>query len=316
MFHARTKHIEIDHRFIRDHIQHKIICLLPISTVDQLADILTKPLPTSRFKLLRTKLTITQDPLVIAVFCCMICYANGINEIFDIEIDKINKPYLPLASGEMSMTTAIAITSAFAIAGFAIVSHVGSRPLFWGSFLYFLIFTAYSTDLPFLRWKKREITAALSIIAGRGIAIQISTFLHMQTFVLGRQTDFSRPLILGTIVVSIFCVVIALLKDVPDIEGDKKFGIRSLAASLGPKKVFRICICLLEMVYIIAIVFGATSSRPWSKLITILGHSVLALFLWKQTMFVDLHNKFSVESFHILIWQLLSAEYMLLPLVR
>ncbi|KAL0911223.1 hypothetical protein M5K25_019346 [Dendrobium thyrsiflorum] len=138
----------------------------------------------------------------------------------------------------------------------------------------------------------------------------------MQTFVLGRQADFSRPLILGTIVVSIFCVVVALFKDVPDIEGDKKFGIRSLAASLGQKKVFWICVCLLEMVYIFAIVFGATSSRPWSKLITILGHSVLALFLWKQTMSVDLQNKFSVESFYVLIWQLLFAEYMLLPLVR
>ncbi|PKU64507.1 Retrovirus-related Pol polyprotein from transposon TNT 1-94 [Dendrobium catenatum] len=64
VFHARTKHIEIDHYFIRDHIQHNTIRLLPISTVDQLADILTKPLSTSRFKTLRHKLTITQNSLV------------------------------------------------------------------------------------------------------------------------------------------------------------------------------------------------------------------------------------------------------------
>ncbi|PKU71363.1 Retrovirus-related Pol polyprotein from transposon TNT 1-94 [Dendrobium catenatum] len=58
VFHARTKHIEIDQRFVRDHIQNKVIRLLPISSEDQLADILTKPLSTHRFKLLRSKLTI------------------------------------------------------------------------------------------------------------------------------------------------------------------------------------------------------------------------------------------------------------------
>ncbi|PKU87059.1 putative mitochondrial protein [Dendrobium catenatum] len=61
VFHARTKHIEIDQRFVRDHIQTGSIRLLPICTVDQVADILTKPLATHRFQLLRSKLTITQD---------------------------------------------------------------------------------------------------------------------------------------------------------------------------------------------------------------------------------------------------------------
>ncbi|KAI0497741.1 hypothetical protein KFK09_020975 [Dendrobium nobile] len=253
---------------------------------------------------------------VAAIFVFLFFYTNGINQIFDIEIDKINKPHLPLASGVMDKTTATAIISASAIMVFAIVNNVGSSPLLWGSFLGFLISTAYSVNLPFLRWKKHEIGAALSIIIGRGVVLQISTFLHMQTFVFGRQINFSRPLILGTIVVSIFCTVVALFKDVPDIEGDKKFGIRSLAAILGPKKVFWICVCLLEMAYIFAIVFGATSSRPWSKLITILSHSVLALMLWKQSESINLKDKFSLQSFYMLIWKLLYAEYMLLPLVR
>ncbi|PKU87548.1 Retrovirus-related Pol polyprotein from transposon TNT 1-94 [Dendrobium catenatum] len=64
VFHARTKHIEIDQRFIRDHIQRNTIRVLPISTVDQLADIFTKSLPTLRFKHLRSKLTLREETSV------------------------------------------------------------------------------------------------------------------------------------------------------------------------------------------------------------------------------------------------------------
>ncbi|PKU80692.1 Retrovirus-related Pol polyprotein from transposon TNT 1-94 [Dendrobium catenatum] len=63
VFHARTKHIEIDHRFLRDHIRSKTIRLLPISTIDQTADIFTKALTTPRFHQLRAKLTVTPRPI-------------------------------------------------------------------------------------------------------------------------------------------------------------------------------------------------------------------------------------------------------------
>ncbi|KAI0500966.1 hypothetical protein KFK09_019184 [Dendrobium nobile] len=58
VFHARTKHIEIDHRFIRNHIHQSTIRLLPISPIDQTADILTKSMSTPRFHTLRNKLTV------------------------------------------------------------------------------------------------------------------------------------------------------------------------------------------------------------------------------------------------------------------
>ncbi|PKU72082.1 putative mitochondrial protein [Dendrobium catenatum] len=64
VFHARTKHIEIDHRFLRDHIRQNTIRIIPISTIDQTADIFTKALSTPRFQLLRNKLTIVEQSSV------------------------------------------------------------------------------------------------------------------------------------------------------------------------------------------------------------------------------------------------------------
>ncbi|PKU64020.1 Retrovirus-related Pol polyprotein from transposon TNT 1-94 [Dendrobium catenatum] len=58
VFHARTKHIEIDYHFISGHLQSGAIGVSHISSTDQTADILTKPLSEKRFNILRSKLTI------------------------------------------------------------------------------------------------------------------------------------------------------------------------------------------------------------------------------------------------------------------
>jgi hypothetical protein len=55
VLHARTKHIEIRHHFIRDHVERGDIKLIHVDTKHQIADIFTKPLNTQQYCELRFK---------------------------------------------------------------------------------------------------------------------------------------------------------------------------------------------------------------------------------------------------------------------
>ena len=55
--HARTKHINVRHHFIRDQ-QKGDICIEGVGTKDQLADIFTKPFDEKRFCKLRNEFNI------------------------------------------------------------------------------------------------------------------------------------------------------------------------------------------------------------------------------------------------------------------
>ena len=54
--HSRTKHIEIGHHFLRDHVQKGDCVLEFVDTKNQLADIFTKPLPKEIFFAIRREL--------------------------------------------------------------------------------------------------------------------------------------------------------------------------------------------------------------------------------------------------------------------
>jgi hypothetical protein len=56
--HSRTKHIDIRHHFLRDHVGKGDISIYSIGTDDQLADIFTKPLDETRFCTLRSEMNV------------------------------------------------------------------------------------------------------------------------------------------------------------------------------------------------------------------------------------------------------------------
>jgi hypothetical protein len=58
VFHARTKHIEIDFHFVRERVAQKLLEVRFISTNDQLADGFTKPIPAAQIRRFRSNLNL------------------------------------------------------------------------------------------------------------------------------------------------------------------------------------------------------------------------------------------------------------------
>lgn len=62
ILHSRTKHIDIRHHFLRDHVQKGDCVLEFVDTKNELADIFTKPLPKEYFFAIRRELGLI-DPI-------------------------------------------------------------------------------------------------------------------------------------------------------------------------------------------------------------------------------------------------------------
>ncbi|KAL9419961.1 hypothetical protein AB3S75_037679 [Citrus x aurantiifolia] len=89
---------------------------------------------------------------------------------------------MPLASGEFSMETEIAITWISALMALASAIMLRSPPLVLGVIVWLFISTAYSAQLPFLRWKRNSFLAAVCAVFMCGLIPQVPFFFHVQVF--------------------------------------------------------------------------------------------------------------------------------------
>jgi len=248
----------------------------------------------------------------------------GLNQLYDIDIDRINKPYLPLASGEFTVATGAAIVAGSAILSLAIGLATGSVPLLLTLVTSLTLGVAYSTDLPLLRWKRFPVLAATCILAVRAVIVQLGFFAHINTAVFKLDYYFwrgglwwtNKALVFGTVFMTLFSVVIALFKDMPDTLGDEKAGLKTLSIRIGTEKVFQAGLAILGVAYAGAVAVGFTCTHGWSRVVTVTAHAgLVSLLAWKARE-VDCRNPQALYTFYMFIWKLFYIEYALLPLIR
>jgi homogentisate phytyltransferase/homogentisate geranylgeranyltransferase len=232
-------------------------------------------------------------------------YIVGLNQITDIEIDRVNKPWLPLASGAYSLRTGYWIIGISVLLSLLISVYLG-RFLLLTVLLSLALGTAYS--LPPLRLKRFHFWAAFCIIAVRGVIVNLLLFLHFQDTING-ATNIPAVIWLLTASIFIYSIVIAWFKDVPDMEGDRRFHIRTLTLQLGARNVFRIGNLLLGMLYVLNIVLALIGNLPLNKWLFATVHTLMLLSLWAAASRLRLGDPASVRRYYLFIWILFFVEY-------
>lgn len=253
----------------------------------------------------------TLHPILGAWIAC-ICgniFIVGLNQLEDVAIDKINKPHLPLASGEFSLRTGQVIVTVTGVLGLLVAWLMG--PFLFGMVgISLAIGTAYS--LPPIRLKRFPFWAALCIFSVRGAIVNLGLFLHFSWVWRGSLVIPPSVWVL-TAFVLVFTFAIAIFKDIPDMEGDRQYHITTFTIALGKQRVFNLARWVLTGCYlgmVIAAIFWLPSVN---SVFLISTHLVLLVLMWWRSLQVDLQDKDAIASFYQFIWKLFFLEYLIFP---
>jgi len=246
--------------------------------------------------------------LISAIGCNL--YIVCLNQLTDIELDKLNKPHLPLASGEISRSTARVI-----IAVSALVSVISAYSAGWLMFALVLIVGALGTaySVPPLKFKKHHFGAAFSITLVRGVLVNILMFLHFQ-WEIAQTLEFPLYMLPLVLFMILFSIGIAWLKDIPDIKGDRNHGIETLAVNRGSRWVFRGAISLVSFSYLTLVLWGFVGLPGFNTVFLSFFHFVVWVLFLLGSLKANPFIKKDVKVFYRFYWVLFFVEYLFYPL--
>ena len=262
--------------------------------------------------------TLNLFSLLLPLIACLAgnVYIVGLNQIEDVEIDRINKPSLPIASGEFSRKDGwIIVLSAGALSVFLAV--LGGWWLLATVLLSLIIGTAYS--MPPIRLKRFPFWASTCILTVRGAVVNLGLFLHYRE-PLGLPLGIPGKMWALAAFVVVFSIVIAIFKDIPDLEGDRRYNITTFTVRLGQARVYQMARLILSLCYL-----GMIAAVPWLEGVSgscvLITHGVLLGLFWWRSYRVVMPNQeatasrsISFPDFYQFIWKLFFLEYIVYPI--
>ncbi len=233
----------------------------------------------------------------------------GLNQLEDVEIDRVNKPYLPVASGELSVAAGRRIVVAAAVVPVVLAMTQGLAELaaVLGALL---VGAAYSS--PPLRLKRWPVLAALSISLVRSVVLNLGITLHYTTALAGEAVVPDAVWAL-TLFVLPFSFAIAVLKDVPDLEGDRRFHIATFTVRLGAARVRTIGLAALAVAYLGMAVLGPLLLDDVQPVVLAGTHLAAFALLLHWARGVDPDDRVAFTDLYLRIWALFFLEYLIVP---
>jgi len=151
----------------------------------------------------------------------------------------------------------------------------------------------------------------------RGAIVNLGLYLYFNTQFWAR-TNIPLKVWALTLFVLVFSFVIAIFKDIPDLEGDRQFNISTYTLRLGRKKVFSLARWVLTGCYI-GLMVAAPFLPGVQSLFLIVAQGIGLISFWWLSRRVDLDpspapKNISYPDFYQFIWKLFFVEYLIFPL--
>jgi homogentisate phytyltransferase / homogentisate geranylgeranyltransferase len=233
-------------------------------------------------------------------------FITGLNQITDVEMDKINKPFLPLASGAMSLQQARNIVGTNLVVCL-VAAWVAAPVILVIMSIILLIGTAYSA--PPLRLKRHHIPAALCIIVVRGVLVNLAIGAAFDWQLYGRIVHWQEWTVL-MIFVSVFSLAIAWFKDLYDTQGDDLYQIRTFPLLYSVQSTYKWGNSLVVLAYVAAIGLSWSISGT-TKWILVAGHALLMLLFIGHALRSSVGTREGMYRFYMVFWVFFFAEYAL-----
>ena len=155
---------------------------------------------------------------------------NALNQIYDLDIDAVNKAKRPLPSGRLSMRAAwqfTILTYVIALVLAWLVAPSGRHECFW--LVLVAVICTYIYSVPPLRTKRLGIWANVTIALPRGVLLKVAGWSAVKT-IIGIE-----PWFIGAIF-GLFLLGASTTKDFADMEGDARGGCRTLPIVYGVRR--------------------------------------------------------------------------------
>lgn len=240
---------------------------------------------------------------LISAFGCNV-FIVGLNQLLDIEIDKINKPFLPLASGTMSISQGKIIIGVSLVVCLLLAWLVDTYVLL---IMIVIIVIGIAYSAPPLRLKNHHLPASLSIVAVRGIIVNygIGRFFEQQVSLSYNHVSMLIPL---TIFMTAFSLVIAWFKDLYDVKGDKQYGVQTLAATYNKKLAFILGNGIIILSYVVILSLFATT---YYSIFLLVAHA-LSLIAYVIYFYISkIKTQEDIYRFYMRFWVFFFLEYLL-----
>ena len=195
--------------------------------------------------------------------------SNVLNQIYDLDIDRINKPSRPIPSGNVSPKEAKIYAGI--LYGITLLLSVMLRS---GVFIILIVVLSLITitySAPPLRLKKRLWLSNISIGLARGPLAVVTPWC-----LFGSILD-PIPWLVGTII-GLFLVGAATTKDYTDLRGDRRYRIRTLPVEYGIPRSIAIISPFFVIPFVIVPV--ATLEIGGAALFPELTKGIILLVIW------------------------------------